>query len=234
MKAAPLLHALRNGYNGLARAVREHRNLRYFLWLSLGVMGIAAALRASLLELALIVFAIGFVVAAEVMNSAIETTVNLMANRYDPQARRAKDTAAGGVMAALATALTVILFVLMQHNLVGDWLTGEAPLEPHSIRLGLIGLIAGLLVVILVKAVVQRGTMLRGGIISGHATLAFLAFFGVVFVSKSWVVIGLAFLLAVLVAQSRIQTGVHRFWEVAGGALLAAVIALTLLMLRAL
>jgi len=232
MKATPLLNAIRHGYNGLARAVREHRNLRYFLWLSLGVMGLAAALRASLLELALIVFAIGFVVAAEVLNSAIETTVNLAANRYDPQARRAKDTAAGGVMAALVTALTVILFVLVQHNLVGDWLTADTPIEPHTIRLGLLGLIAALLVVVLIKAVVNRGTLLMGGIISGHATLAFLAFFGVVFVSRNWVVSGMALLLALLVAQSRIQTGVHRFWEVAGGALLAAVIAFLLLWFR--
>ena len=134
MKAAPLLNAIRHGYTGLARAVREHCNLRYFLWLSLGVMAIAAALRASLFELAVIVFAIGFVVAAEVLNSAIETTVNLTSDRYHPLARRAKDTAAGGVMAALVTALTVIVFVLLQHSLVGDVLTSEAPLEPHTIR----------------------------------------------------------------------------------------------------
>jgi diacylglycerol kinase (ATP) len=65
---------------------------------------------------------------------------------------------------------------------------------------------------------------LRGGLPSGHAAVAFggwMAITNVVGDSTHWFLISsLAFLMALLVAQTRVESGIHSFLEVTYGALL--------------
>jgi diacylglycerol kinase len=73
-----------------------------------GVVVIAgAALRIPPVWWALVVLAIGLVVTAELMNTAIEATVDLASAADHPLAKRAKDVAAAGVLVAVLTALAI-------------------------------------------------------------------------------------------------------------------------------
>jgi undecaprenol kinase len=56
---------------------------------------------------ALVVLAIGLVVAAELLNTAIEAVVDLVTLDEHPLAKRAKDVAAAGVLVAVLTALGI-------------------------------------------------------------------------------------------------------------------------------
>ena len=74
------------------------------------------------------------------------------------------------------------------------------------------------MVVVYGKAFGKKGTPLRGGIVSGHAAVAFSLWTVLVFTQTNLFVIAVGFLLAALVAQSRLRSKIHSFREVVAGA----------------
>jgi diacylglycerol kinase (ATP) len=77
---------------------------------------------------------------------------------------------------------------------------------------------------VIAKAKVGRGSALQGGAVSGHAALAFAAATFISLLGHSALLAGLAFFLALLVTQSRVESGIHSAREVFfGGALGVAV-----------
>jgi diacylglycerol kinase (ATP) len=84
------------------------------------------------------------------------------------------------------------------------------------------------------KAWTGRGAPLRGGLPSGHAAVAFAGWVALTYVTGAehrFVVSSIALLLALLVAQSRIESGVHSFFEVALGAVFGSLAALVVFQL---
>jgi membrane-associated phospholipid phosphatase len=78
------------------------------------------------------------------------------------------------------------------------------------------------IVTIVVKARIGHGSALQGGAVSGHAALAFAAATFIALLSKSALLASLAIFLAVLVTQSRVESGIHSAREVFWGGLLGA------------
>ena len=70
----------------------------------------------------------------------------------------------------------------------------------------------------------RHGSPLQGGAISGHAALAFSGATLITVLAPTFVVGVLAFFLAFLVSQSRVEGGIHTFREVALGAALGIVV----------
>ena len=103
----------------------------------------------------------------------------------------------------------------------------NAPAEKTIVALVLV-----VIAVIATKAFTGRGTPLRGGLPSGHAAVAFA-----VWMAVTWVLAGyehrflistLVFIPALLVAQTRVEAGIHSALEVAYGGLLGALLTLVL------
>lgn len=63
----------------------------------------------------IIILCIGFVLAAESMNSAIEMLVDLISPQMNEKAGRIKDLAAGGVLVAAFTALVAGIMVFLPY-----------------------------------------------------------------------------------------------------------------------
>jgi diacylglycerol kinase (ATP) len=72
------------------------------------------------------------------------------------------------------------------------------------------------------EGILARGSALQGGAVSGHAALAFAAATFIALLSKSALLASLALFLAVLVTQSRVESGIHSAREVFWGGLLGA------------
>ena len=74
----------------------------------------------------------------------------------------------------------------------------------------------------------NRGTPLRGGLPSGHAAVAFGGWVAITFAPSDSphvvLVSTLTFLMAMLVAQTRVESGVHTTGEVVLGGLLGATV----------
>lgn len=105
--------------HGLRDAWRTQPNVR--LQVSFGVIIIALGLWCRLLvaEWLWVSFAIGVVLFAELMNTAIEHTVDLVVGlRHDPLARRVKDVSAGCVLVASVLAAVIGLLTFLPHVLI--------------------------------------------------------------------------------------------------------------------
>ena len=87
--------------------LRTQRNLRIHFAIAIGVIAAAAALGVERIELIALLLAIAFVLVAEMVNSAIEGAIDVSTTSFDPNAKLAKDVAAGAVLIASVTALGV-------------------------------------------------------------------------------------------------------------------------------
>ena len=103
---------------GLLGAWRTQPNLRLQVGAALGVVALSAWLHLSLLEWLWVSFAIGLVIFAELMNTAIEQTVDLVVGpRLDPLARQVKDLAASCVLVACLIAVVIGALTFGPHLL---------------------------------------------------------------------------------------------------------------------
>jgi diacylglycerol kinase (ATP) len=103
------------------------------------------------------------------------------------------------------------------------------------ITLTLIALVLTIIVVIGTKALTGRGTPLRGGLPSGHAALAFAGWMAATYAvsdsSHQFLISSLTLIMALLVAQTRVESGVHSALEVAYGGALGALVTLVVFQL---
>jgi len=231
MKPGPakttLLRSFNHAFEGVVYAVRYGRNMRIHLAIAAAVLIASILLDLTRLELVAILVAITFVLVMELVNSAIEHVVDLLTDAFDPRAKAAKDLAAGAVLVAAMNALAVAYLVLTDR-LVGASLKTLTAIRHSSVHLTVVALGVVVAAVIAWKATRKKGTPLSGGLPSGHAAVAFAGWTAVTFVVGSTrpgllvsaIVLGMAF----LVAQSRVETGVHSVLEVLLGALLGTVV----------
>jgi undecaprenol kinase len=108
-----VLAAFGYALDGLRAAWRTQRNVRIQAVLALAVVVAGVVLRFTLLAWAVVALAIGLVLTAELINTAIEALVDLVSPQQHPLAKRAKDVAAAGVLAASLAALAAGLCVLI-------------------------------------------------------------------------------------------------------------------------
>jgi diacylglycerol kinase (ATP) len=179
-------------------------------------------------ELIMLLLSITFVLIAEMLNSAIEAAIDIATTSFDPMAKLAKDIAAGAVLIATANAIIVgyLVFANKVANRSSDLLDR---LRHEPAELTLVALVLTVIVVIATKAYTGRGTPLRGGIPSGHAALAFAGWIAATYVAGNdhrFLVSSIALIMAVLVAQTRVESGVHSALEVTYGALVGTLASL--------
>ena len=231
-----ILESFNVAFEGVIHVLRTQRNMRIHFLLAGGVLVAALAFGVARLELIGLLLAICFVLVAEMINTAVEAAVDVASTSLDPLAKLAKDIAAGAVLIAAVNAVAVGYLVFSgqvadRSSRFLDRLS-SAPAE-----LTLIALVLTSLLVIATKALTGRGTPLRGGLPSGHAALAFAGWMAVTLVlddsGHRFLVSSLTFIMALLVAQTRVESGVHTSVEVGYGALLGALTTLVLFQLFA-
>ena len=111
--AAKFAHACR----GVARAIRSESSFRIHLPVAASVIAAGAIFRIDAVEWAVAVLAIGGVLTAELLNSAIEQVVRGPGSRRHPRLRDALDIASGGVLVAAAAAVIAGLSIFLPRLL---------------------------------------------------------------------------------------------------------------------
>ncbi len=230
-RSPSLLDSFNYAAEGVIHALRTQRNLWIHFTLAAAVLVAAVGFGVSRIELMVLLLAITFVLVAELVNTAIEAAVDVASTSFDPMAKLAKDIAAGAVLIAALNAVAVGYLVFSgevadRSSRFLDRLS-DAPAE-----LTLVSLALTVIIVIALKAYTGRGTPLRGGLPSGHAAVAFAGWMAMTLVlddsSHRFLISSLAFIMALLVAQTRVETGVHSATEVASGGALGAFVTLFL------
>jgi diacylglycerol kinase (ATP) len=224
-KPAGFLGSLNCAIEGILWAAKTQRHMLVHLVAAVLVLLLALVLRLTLAEFALLALAITMVLFAELVNTAIEVLVDLVSPDFHPLARRAKDVAAGAVLVASVGAVVLGYLAVSRLLFETDGVPGLDEMRSTG-NLAVLAVVAVVLLVVLLKARIGRGTPLQGGMPSGHAGVAFSIATSVAFADTGFLVVALAWLLAALVAQSRVLLGVHRVREVVLGGLLGCFVTL--------
>ncbi len=215
--------------HGLIYAIRTQRNMRIHVLSAIVVLLASLVFQVSKVEILILLISITLVMAAELINTALESAVDATTNYYHPLVKVAKNAAAAAV---LVTAInSVLVGILIFWNPITAFTYGGIVLVKTSspyFAFAVLGIVT--FMVLYIKAYLGEGTPLRGGMPSGHTAVAFALATMMSYVTENPIVVTLSFLMAIIVAQSRIDTKVHTLWEVLAGALLG--FAVTLLIFR--
>jgi diacylglycerol kinase (ATP) len=224
-----LIESFNLAFEGIIHVLRTQRNMRIHFVIAVVVLIAALATNVSRLELIALLLAIAFVLIAEMINTAIEGAVDVSTTSFDPNAKLAKDIAAGAVL--IATVNAVAVGYLVFSGQIADRSSRLLDrLANAPAQLTLIALVLTAIVVIATKALTGRGTPLSGGLPSGHAAIAFAGWMAVTLIleDQRFLVSSVVFMLALLVAQTRVESGIHSTLEVFYGSLLGALTTLVL------
>jgi diacylglycerol kinase (ATP) len=223
-RAPTLIDSFNNAFEGIIHVIRTQRNMRIHFGIAFVVIVTALIVNVTKLELIALLISIAFVLIAEMINTAVEAAIDIATTSFDPMAKLAKDIAAGSVLIAAVNAVAVgyLVFSNKVANRSADLLDRlrQAPAE-----LTLAALLITLIIVLATKAYTGRGTPLRGGLPSGHAAIAFAGWVAATYVAGDhhrFLISTIALIMAFLVAQTRVESGVHSTLEVTFGGLIGA------------
>ncbi|MFD1952640.1 diacylglycerol kinase family protein [Paenibacillus thailandensis] len=104
--------SFRYACEGVAYGLRTQRHMRFHLSAAAVAAAVGLIVRIGLLEWALLLLTMAGVIAAELINTAIEKAVDLASPAVHPLAKAAKDTAAGAVLVLAVAAAAVGLIIL--------------------------------------------------------------------------------------------------------------------------
>jgi diacylglycerol kinase (ATP) len=218
---------------GIIHVLRTQRNMRIHFLVAAAVLVLALVVGVSKIELIVLLLSITFVLMAEMINTAIEGAIDVSTTSFDPMAKLAKDVAAGAVLIATLNAVAVG-YLVFANRIANRSSRVLDQVRDAPAQLTIVALAVTVFVVIGVKAWSGRGTPLRGGLPSGHAAIAFAAWIAATYIAgrhERFLVSTIALVMALLVAQTRVESGIHSAFEVLLGGLVGALVALTIFQL---
>lgn len=112
-KSQGLRNTFRNARKGFRLVLKSEMNIRIHIVIAFCVLLLAYLLKFSSIEFCILLFAIAIVIVSEMLNTAIEFTLDsVFHNRYSRMVGMAKDISAGAVMFAtfISIAIGIILF----------------------------------------------------------------------------------------------------------------------------
>ena len=223
MQKTKIVVSFNYAIEGFIYVLKSQRNMRIHFLFSVLILLLGIYLNVAKVELIMLFIAVAFVLFAEMFNTAIEYTVDLVTKTANPLARVIKDIAAGAVLLSAINGFIVVYIVFSKHlNLPFENMVLKIKQSPWHITF--IALIIVLSTVVLGKMFLRSGTPLRGGMPSGHSALAFSIWTAIVFSTPNNFIVALTFILAFLVARSRLIRSIHNVWEVLAGSVLGILI----------
>ncbi|MCF6095920.1 diacylglycerol kinase [Thermovorax subterraneus] len=106
-KSRTLFESFLYAISGVVYSLKTQRNMRIHFMAALIVMVLSKYLGLKEMEMVAVIFAAALVIIAEMINTAVETAVDMITDKFHPMARIAKNVAAGAVLVAALNALVV-------------------------------------------------------------------------------------------------------------------------------
>jgi diacylglycerol kinase (ATP) len=227
MKVKKLIDSFNYAIEGIIYAIRTQRNMKIHMLVTIMVLTASFFFDLSKVELLIITITITLVIVSEMINTAVECAIDATTNFYHPLAKIAKNVAAGAVL------VTAINSVLVAYVIFWDRLTPFNNTVMSKIKKSNPDMIFFILVIVciatvVVKAIYDEGTPLRGGMPSGHSAIAFSVATAITLLSTEPLIMVLSYFIALLVAQSRVDSKVHSILEVIFGGIFGTLLTLLL------
>lgn len=219
--------AFGHAIDGIIRAFKTERNLRIDYVIGLTVFICSLFFDFTKTEFACLCLTIGFVIFAEMINSAVEYIVDLVTDKYDDRAKAAKDIAAGCVLIASAVSVIVAYF------LFEDKLYNATTHIIKSILASKLHILFTIIFAITLLVVILKGFFSKNDEYSkSHPSLRVALAFGLTtysyIITKSLFVGGVTFILSIMISQMKVQNSKARPIYILISALLGVLIVLVI------
>ncbi len=229
-KETTIIDSLNCAIEGIINVIKTEKNMKIHFYITIIVLLATLFLNLQKIEVALIFIAITIVWVAEIINTAIENVVDMYMKDYHELAKLAKDAGAGAVFVAAVNSVIIGYLVTYSHFEKG-MISVFKKIKGSDVHTSVISLILVVIVVLGLKAHLKRGTPLSGGMPSGHTALAFSVWISILFITENIYVIVASLFMALLVAQTRVKTGIHTVKEVVAGALVGIIVTLGVILI---
>lgn len=232
MEKRSIIKSFNYAIDGIIYALRTQRNIRVHLTIAFIVLFGSLLIGIPRTDFLILALTITMVLVSEMINTAVESAIDVTTTTHDPLAKIAKDVAAGAVLVSSINAI-VVGYLVFFSRLAPYTLKVLLLIRKSPVHITFIGLLLLIILVIVTKAIAGYGTPLRGGLPSGHSAIAFFIFISITYLvnqmasikTASFISI-LVLLMAILVSQSRIEAGIHNYYEVVIGAILGIIVAI--------
>lgn len=208
---------------GFIYVLKTERNMRTHFLAAFFFILLGIYLSFSAVEVMILAITITLVLVVEMINTALELTVDMIKSEFHPLARIIKDVSAGAVLLTSINAV-IVGYTLFARKIPFNVDTNMMNIRQSPWHVTFIALILVFGMSIIGKIIFHRGTPLRGGMPSGHSAIAFAIWAIISFFTNNSIVIILSFLMAFLIARHRIKDAVHTIWEVVAGAILGVLL----------
>lgn len=224
------IDAWKNAFNGIIYATTTQKNIQKQLIIAVIVVIVSLFFNLNRAEFLCFLFTIVLIIFAEMVNTAIETVVDLYVDVYHPKAKIAKDVAAGGVVITAINAIIVGYFLFFDKIAdIGLTFLKNVTTNPMHLvfSIMIMSIIAILALIAYTKTNKRAGKKIRL-IPSGHAAIGFAANTLIWLLTDNIAILMLSLLTAILLAESRIAAKEHTLSEVVFSACFATIFVLLL------
>lgn len=218
-----MIDSFNYAFEGIIYVFKTQRNMKIHFFVAVVVLILSLFFDLSRMEILILFLTISLVIITEMINTSIETTIDLITDQYHIFAKIAKNIAAGAVLIAAINSIIVAYFIFF-HRLNPYTLIVLKKVRRLPMHITFIALIVLILLTIVMKAFFGKGTPMQGGMPSGHAAISFSLVTAITFISQNTLIATLSLLMALLVCQSRIEGKIHNFFEVVAGAVLGTLV----------
>ncbi len=210
------LDAWKNAFNGIIYATTTQSNIKKQLLIAVAVVIISLFFNLSRAEFLCFLFTIVLIIFAEMVNTAIETVVDLYVDVYHPKAKIAKDVAAGGVVITTINALIVAYFLFFDKIAdIGLNFIKNVTNTPSHLAFAAIIITAIAILAVIAYAKTNKHKVLNKKFVpSGYTTIAFAANTIIWILTNNFIVLILSLVISIFVAEGRIEAKEHKLSEI--------------------
>lgn len=182
---------------GIIHAAKTQRHLRYHFYIAAAILLISYILGVNRIEFLIIALSVIAILLAEMFNTTIEAVVT-------------------------SIGVVVVGYIILMPYIRESFHKGLSIAKHTKEEVSIIALLIVFILVVITKSYFGTGRPLRGGMPSGHAACAFSAWVAITYIKENFIVSIVCFILALIIAQSRVLTKAHNQWEVILGSLIGA------------
>lgn len=220
MKNGNFLDACQNALDGIIYAITTQSNIKKQLVIAVIVMLVSLFFDLNKAEFLCLMFTVVLIIVAEMINTAIETVVDLYTDLYHPKAKIAKDVGAGAVVITAINAIIVAYFLFFEKiSTIGLKMIDEIVNSP--VHLAFVSILLTVIVIVTLKAAAtKKHKFIKENFMpSGQTAVAFAGLTIIWLTTRNVVIFTISLVLALIVAINRYENRKRSKMEIVAGAL---------------
>ncbi len=224
------IDSFKNAIEGLIYATTTQSNIKKQLVIAVVVMILSLFYNFTTTEFLCLMFAVVFVIFAEMINTAIETVVDLYTDLYHPKAKIAKDVGAGSVLLMSINSVVVAYFLFLRETDLSKF--GESIFNNminSPVHLAFVGIMITVIAVISLNAYLRSKKKKESTskfFPSGQSAISFAILTAIGLNTKNLLIFVLSLILALLVLENRVESKAKTTAEVIFGSCMGILIVL--------